>query len=498
MPAPSATAAVEHVDVLIVGAGISGIDAAYHLQKRSPDKSWLILEARERIGGTWDLFRYPGIRSDSDMYTLGFPFRPWAGEKAIAGGESIRDYVEETAREFGIDRGIRFCHKVTGAAWSSAEGRWTIEAEAGGAVRRFSCAFLYLASGYYDYDRGYRPVWPGEAEFRGTLVHPQHWPEDLDHVGKRVVVIGSGATAMTLVPAMAKSAAHVTMVQRSPSYVVSLPSSDPIARLARRLLPTRSAAGLMRWKNILLARFFFGLARRRPEATRLSILKRIARALPPDYDVERDFSPRYDPWDQRLCLVPDDDLFAAISAGRASIATGEIERFTAGGLELKSGKRIDADIVVTATGLVVKLMGGIPLIVDGEPASPAGRMVYKGMMLEGIPNMLFAFGYTNASWTLKCDLTARFLCRLVRHMDRRGHRIGTPRLRDPSVESVRLLHFTSGYIERAAAAMPVQGSKPPWQVPQNYLKDLATFRFSKLADSAMEFRAAAGPAPGGD
>jgi monooxygenase len=478
----------EHLDLLIVGAGISGIDGAYRFQTGVPGKSYAILEARDAIGGTWDLFRYPGIRSDSDMYTLGFPFRPWRGDLTIAGGEAIRDYVEETARAFGIDRRIRLRHRVVSARWETAAARWTLEVETPDGARRLSCRFLYVCAGYYDYATGYWPNWPGEEAFAGAIVHPQHWPENLDYAGKRVVVIGSGATAVTLVPAMTDKAAHVTMLQRSPSYVVSLPARDAVARWLRSVLPGRAAASAARWKNIALARFFYGLARRRPEPTRRSILKRIRAALPADYDVERHFSPRYKPWDQRLCLVPDNDLFDAISTGKASVATDEIERFTATGLRLKSGEELPADIVVTATGLVVKLMGGLALAVDGTPVSSAGRLVYRGMMLEGVPNLAFAFGYTNASWTLKCDLTARYLCRLIRHMDRAGRRIATPRLRDSSVAREPLLDFTSGYIARAASELPVRGSKGPWRVPQNYLKDLATFAFGHTADSALELR----------
>jgi cation diffusion facilitator CzcD-associated flavoprotein CzcO len=478
----------ELLDVLIVGAGISGIDAAYHLQRRCAGKRYAILEARNAIGGTWDLFRYPGIRSDSDMHTLGFPFRPWDGEKSIADGASIRRYVEDTAEEFGIHRQIRFGHRVTKADWCSAEARWTVEAETGDEVRRFSCAFLFLASGYYDYGQGYRPEWPGEERFRGRILHPQHWPEDLDYAGKRVVVIGSGATAVTMVPALAEKAAQVTMLQRSPSYIVSMPSRDPIARWAARALPWRVAAAAVRWKNVLVARFFFDLARRKPEGTRRRILKLIREALPPGYEVERDFSPRYNPWDQRLCLVPDNDLFKAMSAGKAAVVTDEIVRFTDSGVMLKSGRELPADIVVTATGLIVKMMGGICLSLDGEPVTPARRLVYKGMMLEGIPNLIFAFGYTNASWTLKCDLTARYLCRLLGHMEQRGHRIATPRLQDPTVEREPLLDFTSSYIRRADSELPVRGSKPPWRVPQNYLRDLAAFSFGRTDDSGMEFR----------
>ena len=473
-------AQAEHRDVLIVGAGISGIDAAYHLQKRLPGKSYAILEARERIGGTWDLFRYPGIRSDSDMYTLGFPFRPWRGDQSIVGGEAIRDYVEETAHKFGIDCHIRFRHRVTKASWSSEAALWSVEAEEEGEIRRFTCSFLFLASGYYDYAGGYRPAWPGEAGFRGRFVHPQLWPDDLDYAGKRVAVIGSGATAVTLVPAMAAAgAAHVTMVQRSPSYVVSRPSRDSLAK--------GLGARLTRAKNVALTMYFFALSRRRPAKVRDKLLELVRDELPPGYDVGRHFTPRYAPWDQRVCLVPDGDLFAAIRAGSVSVATGEIETFTPDGLRLRSGEEIGADIVVTATGLVVKLLGGIALDVDGAAAAAAGRLVYKGMMIEDLPNLAFSFGYTNASWTLKCDLTSRYFCRLLRHMDRRGHRICVPRVRG-DVERRPLLDFSSGYIARADVFLPRQGTEKPWRVPQNYFRDLLTLGLGRVTDEAMEFR----------
>lgn len=471
--------APEYVDVLIVGAGISGIDAAYRLGTRRPGKSYVILEGREAIGGTWDLFRYPGIRSDSDMYTLGFPFRPWTGDKSIVEGAEIRDYVEATAREFGIDRQIRFRHLVTRASWSSQEARWTIEAEVDGETRRFVAGFLYLCSGFYDYGGAYRPHWPGEASFRGQIVDPQHWPADLDHQGKRIIVIGSGATAMTLVPAMAKSAEHVTMVQRSPGYVISRPSRD---KWAARLGPR-----LTRARNVALQLFFFSLARRRPLETRKKLLELVRRELPEGYAVETHFGPRYNPWAQRLCLVPDGDLFAAIRAGTVSVTTGEIEKFTAEGVRLRSGEDIPADVIVTATGLVVKLMGGIALSIDGVPVEAAGRLIYKGMMLEGMPNFAFAFGYTNASWTLKCDLCARHLARLLDHMDRKGHRIATPRLGDPGMERRPLLDFSSTYIARAAGTLPTQGAKPPWRVPQNYFRDIATLGLGRVDDDELEF-----------
>jgi cation diffusion facilitator CzcD-associated flavoprotein CzcO len=469
----------EPLDILIVGAGISGIDAAYHLRKRLPGKSYAILEGRDRIGGTWDLFRYPGIRSDSDMYTLGFPFRPWRGSRSIVDGAEIRDYVEETAREYGIERHIRFGHRVTKADWSSDEARWLVEAETEEGTRRFAASFLFLCSGYYDYEAGYRPIWPGEEAYRGRFVHPQHWPDDLDHAGKRVAVIGSGATAVTLVPAMARTAAHVTMVQRSPSYVVSRPARD---RLAPWL-----GAGLTRAKNVALQMWFFRLARRKPARVREKLIELAAKELPESYAVDPHFAPRYDPWDQRLCLVPDGDLFAAIREGKVSVATGEIKTFTPAGLRLESGEEVAADVVVTATGLVVKLLGGVALSVDGAPADAAGRLVYKGLMLEGLPNLAFSFGYTNASWTLKCDLSSRYVCRLLRHMERREHRICVPRVRG-KVERRPLLDFSSGYIARADPLMPKQGTEKPWRVPQNYFRDLATLGFGRVDDPAMEFR----------
>jgi len=474
----------EHLDMLIVGAGLSGIDAAYRLQTEHPAKSYAILEARGAIGGTWDLFRYPGIRSDSDMYTLGFPFRPWRGDKSIADGADIRTYVEDTAREFGIDRRIRFHHRVTRAAWSSADARWTVEVEAEGELKRLTASFLYLGSGYYDYASGYRPTWPGEDSFTGRIVHPQHWPEDLDYKGKRVVVIGSGATAVTLVPAMAREAAHVTMLQRSPSYIVSAPGRDRIARAVKHL---PGGDRLVRWKNILLGMAFFTYARRRPASVRRAIAKGVRKSLGADYDVETHFSPRYDPWDQRLCLVPDGDLFEAINGGKASIATGEIDSFTATGLRLKSGDELPADIVVTATGLVMRMAGGIALEVDGAPVQIADKTAYKGMMLSDVPNLVLAFGYTNASWTLKVDLTARYTMRLLKHMDANGYATCTPRLPEGGVEPQPLLDFSSGYVQRAEGLLPRQGSAAPWRVHQNYVKDLAALRYGAVDGDGMSF-----------
>ncbi len=477
----------EHVDVLIVGAGISGIDAAYHLQRSCPGKSWLVLEARGAIGGTWDLFRYPGVRSDSDMYTLGFPFRPWASDRSIVDGPSIRAYVEETAREFGIDRRIRFRHKVTRASWSSADALWTVEVEAEGGPRLFTCRFLFLCSGYYDYGQGHRPQWAGEEAYGGRIVHPQFWPEDLDVAGRRIVVIGSGATAVTLVPALAEAGAEVTMLQRSPTYIVARPSRDGIARRLQRWLPRRLADRATRWKNVLLGIFFFSRARKRPDKVRHLLLKLAAERLPPAYDVERHFAPSYNPWDQRLCLVPDGDLFEAIKAGRVAIVTDRIDRFTPEGLRLASGRELAADIVVTATGLVVKLLGGIDLGVDGAPVNIADRISYKGMMLSDVPNLAVVFGYTNASWTLKCDLSSRYVCRLLNHMDARGHRICVPRLPPGPIERRPMLDFSSGYVRRAQPFLPTQGANAPWRVHQNYLRDLVAMRFRPLDDEVMEF-----------
>jgi monooxygenase len=477
----------EHVEVLVVGAGISGIDAAYHLQARCKDRSWLILEARHAIGGTWDLFRYPGVRSDSDMYTLGFPFRPWKGDRSIVDGPSIRAYVEETAREYGIDRRIRFGHRVTRAGWSSKAAQWEVEADAGGEVRRFTCGFLFLCSGYFDYARGYRPGWLDESAFCGRIVHPQHWPEDLDVAGKRIVVIGSGATAVTLVPALAEQGARVMMLQRSPSYIVSRPSRDSIAARLQRTLPAGMAGSLVRWKNVLLGIFFFSRARGRPEKMKRAILKLVKGSLPSGYDVERHFSPTYNPWDQRLCLVPDGDLFAAINQGKVAIATDRIERFTERGIRLESGEELPADIIVTATGLDVKLLGGIELFLDGERVNVAERLSYKGMMLSDVPNLAVIFGYTNASWTLKSDLIARYVCRLLNHMERRGWRVCVPRPPDGAIERLPMLDFSSGYVRRAEPSLPKQGPNAPWRVHQNYLRDLVAMRFRPLDDEAMEF-----------
>lgn len=484
---------MEHLDVVVVGAGLSGIGAACHLRMECPGKSFVLLEGRAAMGGTWDLFRYPGVRSDSDMYTLGYRFRPWGDAKAIADGPAILDYIRQTAAEYGIDQRIRYGHRVRHAAWSSEDARWTIEAETGPekSVVRFTSSFLYLCTGYYDYEGGYTPEWPGVGEFRGRIVHPQKWPAELDYAGKRVVVVGSGATAVTLVPAMAERAAHVTMLQRSPTYVVSRPAEDKIANWLRRRLPARAAYALTRWKNVLLGMFFYNLARKRPEVFKRMVAKGVRRQLGEEYALKH-FTPSYNPWDQRLCLVPNSDLFRSIRGGRASVVTDHIERFTETGLQLKSGEHLDADIVVTATGLVLKLMSGLQLVVDGAPVDLSKTMAYKGMMLSGVPNLAFAIGYTNASWTLKCDLTAEYVCRLLNHMGRHGYARCVPRVNDPDIKEEPILDFTSGYVQRALHSLPRQGSKTPWRLHQNYVKDLSMMRHGRVDDGTMEFKAAPG------
>ena len=480
----------EHVDVLIVGAGLSGIGAAYYLQARCPTKSYTILEGRGAIGGTWDLFRYPGVRSDSDMLTLGYAFRPWREAKAIADGPAILKYIRETAAAYGIDRKIRFGHQVRRASWSSDDATWTVEAEAGPGeqVARFTCNFLYMCSGYYDYAAGYAPEWPGLERFAGRIVHPQSWPADLDYTGKCVVVIGSGATAVTLVPALAAEAAHVTMLQRSPTYIVPMPSEDAAANWLHRHLPARLAYGLARWRSIVLSMYFYYIARWLPNATKKTILQMVRAELGPGYDVDAHFTPRYNPWDERLCIVPDADLFAAIRSGKVSIATDQIATFTEAGIQIQSGAELPADIIVTATGLVLKLMSGVQLFVDGAAVDLAKTLSYKGMMYSDIPNLASALGYTNASWTLKCELTSQYVCRLLNYMQRHGYRQCTPRRRDPSITEEPILNFTSGYVQRALATLPRQGSKKPWRLYQNYALDLLSLRFGALNDGTMEFR----------
>ncbi|MFN8497199.1 MAG: NAD(P)/FAD-dependent oxidoreductase [Anaerolineae bacterium] len=481
---------VEHFDVLVVGAGLSGIAAGYYLQTRCPTKRYAILEGRSASGGTWDLFRYPGVRSDSDMYTLGYTFRPWPQPQGIADGPAILKYIRDTAQHYGIDQKIRYQHRLRRAAWSSSDARWAVEVEMGPAKQliQFTCRFLYMCSGYYDYASGYTPEWPGVERFKGRIVHPQQWPDDLDYAGKRVVVIGSGATAMTLVPALAEQAAHVTMLQRSPTYVVARPGQDPLAAWLYRHLPPRLAYWLTRWLFLLVSMYFYAIARRQPEATKKSIQRMAQEQLGPDYDVGTHFTPTYNPWDQRLCLARDGDLFQAIRAGRAAVVTDHIETFTETGLRLRSGGDLDADIIVTATGLRMSLLNGVQLVVDDDPLDLAKTFVYKGMMFSNVPNLAIATGYTNASWTLKCELTSAYVCRLLTYMDGHGYAQCTPRLDDPSMTQEPLLDFTSGYVMRAASRLPHQGSRRPWKLYQNYLLDLLTMRFGAVNDGTMRFR----------
>jgi len=485
----------EHVDVLIVGAGLSGIGAGCRLRSEHPGRSLAILESRDTIGGTWDLFRYPGIRSDSDMFTLGYSWRPWRTARALADGESIRTYIQDVAREYAVDRLVRFGHRVVAADWDSATARWTVTVDRGGETLALTTDLLYVCSGYYDYERGHTPELPGLDRFAGTVVHPQHWPEDLDPTGRRIVVIGSGATAITLVPALAERGAdHVTMLQRSPSYVLSLPGEDPIAARVRRL-PARLRTPLIRWKSILASRFLYRLSRRRPDTVRRWVRKQAIAQLPEGYPVDEHFNPAYDPWDQRMCFVPDGDLFRAIRHGRASVVTDHIESFTETGIRLRSGRELEADVVVTATGLRLQIFGGAALSLDGQPVRPHELMTYRAMMLSDVPNLVFTIGYTNASWTLKADLVADFVCRMLRTMDERGARVVVAP-RDPSVGATRLMDFESGYILRSLDELPVQGDREPWRLRQDYLRDRRTLRSGPVEDGVLTFAAGPGRSPG--
>jgi cation diffusion facilitator CzcD-associated flavoprotein CzcO len=478
----------EHLDVLIVGAGLSGIGAACHLQKQCPRKTFAILEAREDVGGTWDLFRYPGIRSDSDMFTLGYSFRPWEDAKAIADGPSILRYIRDTAREHGVERAIRFGQRVVRAEWSTANARWTVEVERfeTGDTMTLTCGFLYACTGYYRYDEGFTPSFEGIERFGGKIIHPQHWPEDLDYAGERVVVIGSGSTAVTLVPSLAEHAEHVTMLQRSPSYIVALPALDPVAAALHRRLPAKAAYSIIRWKNARLMMLNYKLCRRAPRLMRRLISSGVARRLPAGYDIDTHFNPLYEPWDQRLCLAPDGDLFDAVSDGRASIVTDEIETFTESGLKLASGEELAADVIVTATGLNLLALGGLQLAIDGVEVELSRIVAYKGVMLCGVPNLAMTFGYTNASWTLKADLVATYVGRLLAYMDEHGYASGTPRAPDPSLPRRPFVDLKSGYVLRSADTLPRQVATTPWRLNQNYFRDIPLLKRGPV-DDAMEF-----------
>jgi cation diffusion facilitator CzcD-associated flavoprotein CzcO len=490
------TAPHEHVDVLIVGAGISGIGAAYYLQREHPSKSYAILEARGATGGTWDLFRYPGIRSDSDLHTFGYAFKPWVNDKAIAGADAILAYLRETAAENGIDRKIRFHHKVLAAAWSSDDAQWIVDIERTdtGERQKITCRWLFCAGGYYRYDEGYAPRFEGAERFGGKIIHPQHWPEDLDYAGKRVVVIGSGATAVTLVPAMAETAAHVTMLQRTPTYVMPIPSEDAVANLLRKFLPPDLAYEITRRKNIARQRAVWHFCQRYPRAARRLIRYINKKQLPEGYPVDEHFNPPYDPWDQRLCAVPDADLFKVIRSGRASVVTDQIETFTERGIKLKSGRELEADIIITATGLNLQAFGGIKLSVDGVPVHLPDKVAFKGMMLSDVPNFAFAVGYTNSSWTLKIGLLCQHFCRLLAYMDENGYTICRPELRDPTMPTRPLLDFAAGYVQRSINDWPRQGDRAPWLMSMDYDSDTKLLKEDSVEDQNLRFFSHVDPA----
>lgn len=478
----------EHLDVVIVGAGISGVSAAWHLQDRCPTKSYAILERRDDLGGTWDLFKYPGIRSDSDMFTLGFRFKPWRSAKSIAEGADIKAYIKEAAVENGIDRHIRYRHRVVSADWSDADNQWTLTVESDGAQSEITCSFLLACTGYYNYDEGYSPTFPGAEDFGGTIVHPQHWPEDLDYTGKKIVVIGSGATAITLIPALVNSGSgFVTMLQRSPTYIGSLPGVDPFAVRANRLLPERLAHIANRWKAIIFSTFQYQLARKRPAYMRNLLMTMAQRRLPKGYDVEKHFGPSYNVWDQRLCLAPDGDFFRAIRHGKAEVVTDTIERFTENGIKLTSGEELQADIIVTATGLNMQLLGGVQPTRNGEAFDLTSLMTYKGLMFSGVPNFAITFGYTNASWTLKADLVSEFVCRLLNYMDANGFDNVEPQHPGKDVDELPFMDFSPGYLLRSVHLLPKSGSREPWRLKQNYLFDMRTIRRGKVADEGLRF-----------
>ena len=476
-------------DVVIVGAGLSGIGAAYHIQSKCAGKSYTVLEARSTLGGTWDLFKYPGIRSDSDMYTLGFSFNPWVNAKAIADGPSILQYIKDTAAKFAIDKKIQYNHQVVDASWSDTDKQWTITLADNGLVAhtKLQCRFLFTCSGYYDYASGYEPKFAGSENFKGTIVHPQKWDTSLNYDHKKVVVIGSGATAVTLVPEMAKRAEKVTMLQRSPTYVANLPSEDVVANFLKKVLPAKLAYSITRWKNILIALAFYNAARTWPQAIKKFILKGVKKEMGEGYDMKH-FDPKYNPWDQRLCVVPDADLFKSIKSGRAEVVTDTIEKFTERGILLSSGKELEADIIVTATGLKVQLLGGMTMHVNGQSAEPKDIHCYRGVMFSDIPNFAVAIGYTNSSWTLKCDLNCDYVTKILNYMDKHHYAVCTPRFDKSKFTSQPLLDFDAGYILRAKDALPRQGSKAPWKVYQNYLKDSLILKYGKLIDEYLEFK----------
>lgn len=480
---------VEELDVIIVGAGISGISAAWHIQSRCPGRTYAVLEARDSLGGTWDLHRFPGVRSDVDMFTFGFRFRPWPDASTVSPRQSILRYLQDTVTESGVDGHIRYGSKVIGCNWSSEERKWTVQThdKQSGKTKVYKCGFLFSCTGYYDYAKGYVPDFPGLEEFQGTFVHPQHWPEELDYRDKKVVVIGSGATAITVVPAMAHGGAkHVTMLQRSPSYVLAIPPTDPSTAVLQRL-PIRIAHPLIRWKNFGMQFAQFELSRRAPKLTRALIRRSIRMQLPKGYPVDVHFAPRYNPWDERLCFDSGGDLFRAIRKGAADVVTDEIERFTPGGVKLRSGAEIEADIVVSATGFNLLFFGGIEGTIDGNPFTASQSTVYKGSMLSGVPNLAFTIGYTNAPWTLKADLVSEYVCRVLNHMAEHGYDVTTPVLEDEAADTSLMGDFTPGYVRRSVDILPKQGEKRPWRLRMNYVLDLLDLRHSTIDDGVLRF-----------
>ena len=480
---------IESIDVLIIGAGLSGIGGACHLRRSSPDRSFMILESREASGGTWDLFRYPGIRSDSDMYTFGYGFKPWSDKSSIADGHKILSYIREAAAEYDVEQHIRYQHKVVSASWSSTQSRWLVTAERGdtGEQATISCQFIFSCSGYYDYDQGYTPEFAGIDSFKGQVIHAQHWPEQMDYQGKRVVVIGSGATAVTLVPAMSQDTASLVMLQRTPTYIASVPKEQPLAETLRKWLPDSWVFRLIRWKQVLFQIYLYQLSRRNPQGLRKYLLGLVRKEMGPDYDVDTHFTPDYNPWDQRLCGVPDGDLFAAIREKRAEVVTDHIDQFNKEGIHLKSGKQLDADIVVLATGLNLKFAGGVQYSVDGNVLDFAEHFIFRGMMFSGLPNMAFTVGYTNSSWTLKADLTGQYVSRLLNKMARHSYTAVTPRLTG-EVEEMPLLDFDAGYVLRSRESFPKQGNRLPWKNYQNYIRDFIGLRLGRQNDDELEFR----------
>lgn len=483
---------MEHFDVVVVGGGLSGIGAAYHLQNKCPDRTFVILEGRESIGGTWDLFRYPGIRSDSDMHTLGFEFKPWRAEKSIADGPAILSYLNETCDEYGIRKHIRLGHRVVGASWSTERAAWELEVVRNfGERERISCNYLYMCAGYYSYEAGYVPDFEGVDTFKGTIVHPQKWPEDLDYAGKKVVVIGSGATAITVVPAMSTTASHVTMLQRTPTYVVARPDTDKFANFMRKVLPPRAAYAVTRKKNTVMQQFVYGKTRTAPHVVKKKILDAVRAELGPDYDVEKHFTPPYNPWDQRLCLVTNGDLFRGIRKGRIDVVTDTIKAFDSTGILLDSGDHLDADIIVMATGLQLLVApGNLTFTVDGKEVDFSKTWTYKGFAYSDVPNMSSTFGYINASWTLRADLTSTYVCRLLNEMRKKNATICTPRLREEDSQMPErpwIDQFSSGYMQRVMHLMPRQGDREPWINPQNYKRDREMFRYGDVDDGVMQF-----------